>query len=212
LVGLAATGKTSLLRALGEREPGWRAGLRPPKVRHAWSAISLLPTFIALHRPPRRLLWKEMKRITYLRTLRRAIAVEACRPEGVIVLDEGPVYMMARIRMYGGAPVRSAAFDPWWREVVGEWRRALDLVVWLDAPDSILARRLRSRAQRHRLQSAEDRHIEEFLVSYRAAYDEVMTVLAKEGGVRVVKFRTDRQTPDRIAEKVALELRGSECR
>jgi thymidylate kinase len=212
LVGVAATGKTSLLRALRGQEPGWRGGLRPPKYQHAWSAVSLLPTFLALHRPARHLLWKEMKRITYLRTLRRALAAEARRPDGAVVLDEGPVYMMARIRMYGGPAVRSAAFAPWWREVGREWQRVLDLVVWLDAPDAILARRLRSRAQRHRLQGTKEQDIEEFLASYRAAYAEVMSLLGEQGGVRVLEFRTDREMPERIAERVVMELQETACR
>ncbi len=206
LVGLAATGKTSLLRALGEREPACLAGLRPPRHRHAWSAVTLVPTFVGLHRSAHAFLWKEMKRITYLRTLQRSVAAKAAERYRAIVMDEGPVYMLARMRVYGEARVRSAAFEPWWRSAIGEWRRTLHLVVWLDAPDAILAERLRRRAQHHRLQGATDRTIEGFLGAYRTAYAEVMSDLTTLPGVRVLAFRTDVETADRIAERVVAEL------
>jgi thymidylate kinase len=209
LAGLAASGKTSLLRALAGQEPAWRAGLRPPKHGHAWSAATLLPDFVALHRSARRILWKEMKRMTYLRTLRRELEAEAWRPGGAVILDEGPVYMMARMRMYGGAAVRSERFEAWWERAGEEWGRLLDLVIRLDAPDAVLTQRLRGRAQRHRLQAASDRQIDEFLTSYRAAYAEVVAVLERHG-VRVLEVRTDREAPERIAERVSRVLREAE--
>lgn len=53
LAGPTAVVKTSLPGCLGEQNLGCRMGMRPPKYRQAWSAVALLPAFVALHRSAR---------------------------------------------------------------------------------------------------------------------------------------------------------------
>jgi shikimate kinase len=207
LVGPAAVGKTSVLQALSQRDLGWRLGMCLPKYRHVRSAAGLVPTFLTLHRSAPGVLWKEMKRIVYLQTLARAVVLELRHERGV-VLDEGAVYMLARMRVYGGANVRSPAFQAWWRDATAAWARTLDLLVWLDAPDVVLMERLRTRSRYHRMQAASDAMIRQFLGTYRTAYADLMISLAAESGLPVLEFRTDCEPPGRIAEQLAARLCG----
>lgn len=210
LVGPAAAGKSSLLLALTREHRMWQAGLRPPRYRHLATAVSLAPTFLALHRPYRGLLWKEMKRITYLRTLQRVLEDPGSRRSRTVILDEGAVYMMARLLVFGGETVRSAAFDRWWRDAIERWARALDILVWLDAPDPILIQRLRSRGQPHPVKGLSDAAIGRFITTYRAAYDRVLGGLAAAHGPALVAVHTDQESLDQAARRVAGEIQKKE--
>jgi shikimate kinase len=205
LVGPAAVGKSSVLRALAQHDLGCRLGMRLPKYRHVWSVAALIPTFLALHRSAPGVLWKEMKRMVYLQTLKRAVLLERMRQRAV-VLDEGAVYMLARMRVYGGTSLHSRAFESWWREATEAWARTFDLLVWLDAPDAVLMERLRTRSRYHRMQVASDATIRRFLGTYRAAYADLMISFAAESGLPLLEFRTDREPPGRIADQLAAEL------
>ena len=111
LVGTAGAGKTSLLEALANSGVTIRAGFRLRKHWHVLPAFALVPTFVALHRPFRGVLWKEMKRITYLATLRHRLQ-EQRKGSRPVVLDEGPVYMLARLRVLGGNPTERSRIRP----------------------------------------------------------------------------------------------------
>jgi hypothetical protein len=210
LVGPAAAGKSSLLLTLAREHRMWRAGLRLPKYRHLTTAVSLAPTFLALHRPYRGLLWKEMKRITYLRTLQRVLEDPGPTRWSTVILDEGAVYMMARLLVYGEDRIRSGAFDRWWRKAIESWARALDVLVWLDAPDAILIHRLRTREQAHRGRGLSDVAIGQFIAAYRAAYDRVLEGLAAAHGPALVVVHTDQESLDQAARRVAAEIQRKE--
>jgi hypothetical protein len=210
LVGPAAAGKTSLLLALAREHRLWRAGLRPPKLRYLRTAVGLVPTFLELHRPYRGLLWKEMKRITYLGTLRRVLEDTGSRRSSTVILDQGAVYMMARLLVFGDERLRSAPFQRWWGQAMEQWARALDILVWLDAPDPVLIERIRSRKQPHPVKGLTDGAIGEFMAAYRAAYDQVLGGLVAAGGPKVLDVRTDREPLEQLARRVASEIRKLE--
>lgn len=205
LVGPAAAGKTSLRRALALRSAGAQTSLHLRWPKFVPAAVGLTPTLLAVHRPFRGLLWKEMKRMVYVGTLRRALGRAAgARP---VILDEGPIYMLARLRVFGEDRLGSPAFERWWREAVRQWAVALTLIVRLDAPDAVLIQRLRSRDQSHPLRGHGDEAISRFLQAYRDAYDAVIEALmAVDGAPQLLTFRTDEQPVDRIADVVAPHL------
>jgi hypothetical protein len=203
LVGPAAAGKTSLRRVLALRSAGAQTSLHLRWPQFVPAAVGLTPTLLGVHRPFRGLLWKEMKRMVYVGALRRALERPGASARPVI-LDEGPIYMLARLRVFGEDRLGSRAFERWWREAVREWAVALSLIVRLDAPDAVLIERLRSRIQSHPLRGHGDEAISRFLEAYRNAYDAVIEALmAADGAPRLLIFRTDEQPVDRIADAVA---------
>lgn len=206
LVGPAGAGKSSLLRAIGQRDQSLRPGLRLPKYLHLPTVIALLPTYVALHWPPSTLLWPEMKRVTYLRTLWRTLGREANGVYRTVLLDEGPVYYHARALMHGGQGVSSLGFDRWWRRSLRKWATALDGVVWLDAPDPILTARVRgrppSRPVDYAVRDMSDSAVAQYLADYRRAYERVLADLAAAGGPRVMRIDTARESIDAIANRL----------
>jgi len=209
LAGPAAAGKTSLTLMLGTGDQRRRAGPRVPRHRHIATALALAPTFLALHRPYSGPIWKEMKRITYLGSLYRLLQEERPTGGGTIVLDEGAVYMLARLEVFGADRIRSIAYTRWWRGAIEEWARMLDLIVWLDAPDAVLRERLRGRRQPHPVKELPDCAIDRFLAAYRESYDRVIRALAARGP-KVLTVRTDRETVAQIAGRVAAAVRQME--
>jgi hypothetical protein len=208
LVGVAAAGKSSLLRALLRRDPAVQSMPTPSRRRHLAAALSLTPTFASLHWPFHRLGWKQMKRMTYLQTLDHMLHQGGKPSAAAVVLDEGPCYMLARLRVYGGERILGARFERWWHVEIERWARTLDLVVWLDAPDPVLLQRVRARMQAHRLQRLSEHDARRFLASYRSAYDLIADGLDRAGGLRVLRVRSDRESLNQLADRLTTELIG----
>jgi len=202
LVGPAGAGKTSLLKILAQRDKGIRAGLRIPVSRYLAAALLLLPTFLRIHRPYKGFQWREIKRILYLTALHRLLQREASKNYRAIILDEGPVYMLSRLRVFGGEAIESHSFEKWWKGAISEWANTIDAIVWLDAEDPILADRIRARDQPYPVKDISDSSVRKFLARYRAAFNHVIAELTVGDGPKVFKFVTDRESTDQIANKI----------
>lgn len=200
LVGPAGAGKTTLLEILSRRDNKVRAGLRIPKTRYFRDAVLLLPTFLRIHRPYRKVLWKEMKRILYLKALHRLLRQEEAKGYKAIVLDEGPVYMLSRLRVFGGEAIQNLSFEKWWQSAINQWANTIDGIVWLDAEDPTLADRVRTRNQPYPIKDISDSSMKNFFALYRAAFEHVITELTANDGPEVIKFLTDRDSTDQIAD------------
>ena len=179
LIGVAGAGKTSIAAALVGLDERIRARPRVHNGTYAATVPTLLPTFLSLHWPPRRVLTKEMKRILRVHALHRLVRTTS--GPGLILFDEGPIYMLARLLVFGGAAVQTRAFAHWWRGAIALWARTLSAIVWVDASDDLLGTRLNARAQAHRLRGASESVMRAFFASYRAAYQRVLDDLAAAG-------------------------------
>lgn len=206
LAGLAGAGKSTLALALARLDPGIRARPRVPEQSYLASLPALVPTFLSLHWPFRGMLTKEMKRMLRVRALHRL--VHESTAGGTLLFDEGPVYMLARILMFGADRIRSSAFERWWRTAIAEWAATLDVVVWLEAPDDVLAARLHTRAQPHPLQGAHERAVSAFFKSYRDAFTRVLDELCIAGGPQRWTIATEAGSPSRTARAVLARVRA----
>lgn len=204
LAGLAGAGKSSLARALAQLDPGVRARPLLPLRSYLRSVPGLIPTFVALHWPLRHVLTKEIKRVLHVRALHRF--AQRATGGGVLVFEEGPVYFLARTLVFGGARIRTPAFERWWRGAVADWAGLLDAVVWLEAPDEVLAARIHSRNQAHPLRGADGRAVDEFLNAYREAFRRVLSDLANAGGPRFWTLTTDRGSAEETAQELLARL------
>lgn len=202
LVGPAGAGKSTLLQILGQRDKRIQAGLCIPKSRYIKVAFRLLPTFLGIHKPYRGILWKEMKRMLYLNALHQLLQQEAAKSYRAIVLDEGPVYMLSRLRVFGGEAIESLSFEKWWQSAISQWANTVDAIVWLDAEDPILAHRIRTRGEPYPVKDITDSSVRKFFSRYRAAFDHVITELTADDGPEVLKFVTDRESMDQIADRI----------
>ena len=213
LVGPPGVGKTTIRRELLALEPGSRT-IRVDRQRELGAVVHaalglVLPIAVerARHRPSPS--WADAVQLVRLRALRPAVAREAAGAARLVLLDEGPVYALAKLQAYARAAEDDGFFGARWRDALARWRQALDVVVWLDAPDELLMQRIRTRAKSHRVKAAGDLETARFLARYRAAYDTVVARLCTAGGPRLLRIDTTSGTG---AEQAANLLQALDVR
>lgn len=206
LIGVAGAGKSSIASALVRLDERIRARPRVHIGTYAATVPTLLPTFFSLHWPPGRVLTKEMKRILRIHALHRL--VRTASGPGLILFDEGPVYMLARLLVFGGAGVQTRAFARWWQGAIALWARTLSAVVWVDAPDGVLAARLNTRAQSHRVRGASEPAMRAFFASYRDAFRRVLADLEAAGAPAPWIVSTDNTSVQDAADAILARVRN----
>ena len=208
LIGPAGAGKSSLLRALRQRDARICGNVEISRLTYLRDIPPLLPTFAKFHRPFRGLRQKEMKRVLYLTTLRRLLSDSGADTRRIQVLDEGPVYMLTRMLCLGEPCFENEAFHLWWDVAVAQWARRLRLVVCLDAAPYVLARRIRRRPGRPPISDTTDGSLLPFLEKYRRGYDRVVHQLTTAGGPALVAFDTSCVNIDWVASQVLGAIRA----
>jgi len=209
IVGPAGAGKSTLAEALRRRGRGVRGGLGVwglPARLLVSSAVRSLPQLLVLYRGGGLNGWRGAALVVRLNALGRLVGRESARRHRFLLLDEGTVFALAKLRAFGGGQRRLGT-------LVERWAGMLDAVVWLDAPDEVLARRIRERAKPHRMKARTDEEISAFLARYRESYERVVAELGARGGLQVIRVSTDGgETPERIAERVLsrIEAAGGE--
>ncbi|MGE5761043.1 MAG: hypothetical protein ACM37V_11880 [Gemmatimonadota bacterium] len=210
LVGPAGAGKTALLRALG-REPRVRAGVRIERARllpvFLLHSIRMIPlAFELLARG-----WKNARNgllhCMRLRTLPLTIARLAAQGDcDAVLLDEGPIYSLGRLSVFQEAPHGGELMARTWRIELDRWATLLDAVIWIDAPDAVLAERIRARPKHHQIKGGTDMEMAGFLGRYRQAYREIQERLTASGRVKMVHLDTAGLPVEAAAERVMTEL------
>jgi energy-coupling factor transporter ATP-binding protein EcfA2 len=206
LVGPAGSGKTTLVRALAAIEADVRPGVAYGGLGHlrlgARHGVRLLPAW--LRSRDRFLDEKELRSMNYV--VGWAEALERAPYPGLTVFDHGPIVRLARLRSFGPRLTESAAFARWDAAAVSRWARLLDAVVWLDAPDAVLAGRIDGRDERHRMKGGAAAETARFLARYRASYEALLRELRAAGGPEPIRVDTSREAPEVIAQRVVRQL------
>lgn len=210
IVGPAGAGKTALLRTLG-RDPRVQTGVHIDRVRQFAEMVvhgaAHLPVALTLLGRGWQPLWYGLLHLVRLRTLPRAIALAAAGAEAdVILLDEGPVFSLARLSVFQQANQGDGRLAGAWHTELDRWSGLLDLVIWIDAPDAVLAVRIRSRLKRHQIKGGTDAEVAVFLERYRRAYREILDRLTTGGRVGMVHLDTADLAVDVAAGRLLAEL------
>jgi hypothetical protein len=206
LAGPAGAGKSATRRALSARaqfRQGMIWGL--PARSLVSNGLRLVPSFIPLWLAAHRPLWDESRHIVRLQTLRQALQSDGPQ-RSAIIFDEGPVFALAWLRGFGHPVMRDTVSELWWDTVFEEWARVVDLVVVLDAPDELLARRIRGRPEDHEVKQLSDAEIARWMARFRQSLDWVLQRLGREGGVGVLRLDTSTETPEQLAERTLAAL------
>ncbi|CAN5727975.1 hypothetical protein BH23GEM6_BH23GEM6_21420 [soil metagenome] len=117
-----------------------------------------------------------------------------------VVVDEGPVFMLAKLeglRRDHGFP---AHFGPAVLREQDYWGSALHAVVLLDAPDEVLMERIRTRAKDHIVKHATEAEMRTFLNDWRTSIAAVCARLAGAFGTRVVRYDSSTWSAEAIKD------------
>jgi hypothetical protein len=214
IVGPAGAGKTTLFQALDCYSESIRLG-NFPDVRKMADApffisngIRLIPSQFRLYRPnSRQLTRREFAWMSILNGWSALLHKESDGGNKAIILDQGPIYLMTEMRLFGPEYLRQKSAERLWQDLYECWISTLDMVVWLDAADDVLLERIRTRQQEHIVKTQPAAVVYEFLSRYRTEYEFILSILtAKKTDLKVLKFDTGRQGPKDILNQLLSEL------
>ena len=214
LVGPACAGKTTLTRALTQGTTKIRVApdifVRRPEHLAVFlrNAPRLLPVLLWGDRKSRSFTWEEVKSMVYLKAWTHVLTHSGADNNALLLLDQGPVFRLATLHAFGPDSVRKPAAARWWTARFQQWAPFLDLVVWLDAPDAILVKRINARARWHLVKGKSEQEASQFLDRYRASYRRVLTQLSVNGGPKIISFDTSLVSIDQVVKAILTVCNG----
>jgi shikimate kinase len=219
LVGPAGAGKTTLSQALSRRSKRIVMGAYPYVRRvgdmpfFVKNGLLLVSTFLRLYQDNSR--WLTRREIAWMMILmgwHHLLGQGVSSESTVIILDQGPVYFLAELHGFGPESLKSQNAERWWKNMYNQWAATLDMVVWLDTSDIVLMERIRTRGSWHLVKAKPAPVVFEFLARWRAAYEQVISVLtANSGGPKVVSFDTAQESVDEIVNQILIECGLKDC-
>jgi hypothetical protein len=214
VVGPAGAGKTSLCQAMVQSSQGFHESCFPDvrKLREApffvWNGLQLLPKILRLMmRGGRRLSRRGFAWLCILNGWPTVLQKEMRTHGKVIVLDQGPVFLLTEICELGPDSRYAKSARKMWRPFYGKWASVLDAIVWLDTQDGFLLQRIRNRDKAHPVKDESAEKAIGFLDHYRAAYEHSLSLLrACNPDLRVLRFDTNDATAAEIADYLVNEF------
>jgi thymidylate kinase len=208
LVGPAGAGKTTLSRVLVQQSEKIQIGseieLRKPKYIPVFilNALFLLSVILRWHRHSRWFTWEEIKALVYLRGWSHVLKSEAGHKGKVVLLDHGPVFKLATLNEFGPQMLKDAGYDQWWSDMFRQWASVVDIVVWLDAPDRVLEKRINIRDQRHLVKGTTASEVAYFLARYRSSFERVLAKIESYKAPILLQFDTSRIPIEQVADEI----------
>ncbi len=203
IIGPAGAGKSTLAGLLGRQDVTVRTGLSlwglpfPLLATGALSSLTDLFSLCCRHR----FSLEDLKLVIQINALGQLLRRESEKGYRLLLLDEGEVFGLARLRAYGAGCLSSHSIL-WMSHLLNRVAPTLDAVIWLDAPDAVLAQRIRERVKPHRTKDLPEEKISEHLARYRTAFEQIMAELTQRSQVKVISFRTDSQPLEEIANQI----------
>lgn len=207
VTGVAGAGKSTLTSVLSADSEGYRLAefihtRRPTHLFYlARTFPRLLPVVVpGLIRRPR-MSWADFKLMAYVTGWSHYLDRQPEYSDGIVLLDQGPIYALVRLKAKGLGAASSSHFQRWWSEMLARWSSTLSVIIWLDAADSLLQDRINERAQSHTIKGESGETGQQFIARYRALFAEIFRDV-EQGGVELLCFDTSDTSTDEIATKV----------
>ncbi len=184
VIGTAGAGKTTLIKSLVENEKNIYIVSKPKLrsvrnlsfvIRNSFSLFSILMEQFQFSelRVSRKIWW-----LLFLNEVHTGLYEQKAESNTLGMIDHGPIYMLTSLKEFGSATFRTQAFQRWWNEKLKLWTSFLDLVIWLDAPNSVLSERINGRESEHPIKGKDEIEMNHFLDQYRAAFEQVADEIA----------------------------------
>jgi deoxyadenosine/deoxycytidine kinase len=212
IIGPAGAGKSTLFDALGKKITEIHCEFLPP----VWSItylpffiknfFLLLPTLLSVH-GDRGLSRRELAWMAILNGWPGILERRINQGFKVILLDQGPIFLIAILAGFGPKSLHEAKVNDWWERIIDRWAQTLDIIVWLDSSNEILTRRIRERERDHLVKEKSNREIQEFIVKYRMLYEGVTKqIIAKNPNLRLIRIDTGQYAINEIINKIRSEI------
>lgn len=215
LVGIAGAGKTTLAHALAQYSkriiltdhPYFRDAKQIPFF--AGNTFLMVPTFSHLFAKCgiNCLTTREMTWMVILNGWHHVLRRRASNGSTIIIMDQGPVSLMAELYVLGPKCFRSLTSNKWWENTLKNWAGVLDGLICLDTSDPTLVKRVRSREKWHLIKEQNDQEALDFNMQFRTVYAQLVSELASNThGPEVMHFDTGQLTLNEVVDKVLAVL------
>ena len=212
LVGLPGVGKTSLAETVCNHRQRVRVA-RTPYFRnpadvpfYILHTIKLLPLIlrVSVSKDGGRLSRRDAALMVILDGWRRMLRRQARRGSSIVLLDEGPICYLTRLRAWGSAATKSRLFKAWWDETLQQWASTLDMIIQMDTTDGILLQRVLSREMWQEVKAMTESEALEYLADLRKAQnDVVMQIMGWPHSLNWYCFDTRLHTPEQIYQQIS---------
>lgn len=209
IIGPAGSGKTSLVHLL-KNSDNVKSGLsvwRLPIGLLSITAIETAPAVLRFCVRRKTFSIDDVKLFIQCKALLKVIEKESRKGYRALLLDEGNVFALAKLRAFADNATLSNAESM--QALIDELGAKLNAVIWLDAADEVLAARIRTREKSHRVKDATDADIQTHLAKYRSAFEQVIGELTQRQGLKIFRYSTDQTPLEQIAANVLAEARAS---
>jgi thymidylate kinase len=215
LIGPAGVGKSTLYQALNNKRYPWLLCYHHPRVWRISSApfyikniLLLLPTLVRiLGNGDRQLTRREIAFMAILHGWYKILRKKTTNSNNILVLDEGPISIMAYLNVWGPQSLFNSNMQGWWENIYSKWMQSIDMVVMMDASEEIIRWRINNRPQDHHLKGESTYVMDDWLNKYRILYDQIVSRLATNNhGIRVIRIDSGINSVDEIVNKVLHEF------
>ena len=213
IIGPAGSGKTTLCRALSPCKKTFYIGNFPDVRKFSsapfflWNGLRISPALLGLPKHnSRKLTRREFAWLSILRGWPDILKKEL-KSNRITILDQGPVYLLAETSEFGPDYLKEQKADGFWKNLYSCWADTLDMIVWLDAPDTQLMNRIRNRDKGHIIKNESDESTFEFLARYRKAYERTISNLSSNhSDLKIIRFDTSNTTAEEIVCRLLFEF------
>jgi thymidylate kinase len=215
IVGLAGAGKSTLVRSLHL----WNKEIQIFPLPNSWFIRSLtkrsnlwLPLWLQRHQLHKEFTREELISIGCIDAWLPYIQLQTSSSADIAVLDPGSVYWLTKLQGFDSKLIGKSAYLRWWEDKFEQWSSALDVIIWLDAPDELCLQRVLAREEWHHAKHMEANEVLGRFRGLRKSYEQIISRMVSRHPKRVFCFRTDqistKEMVDRIFSEVDLAPRG----
>lgn len=210
--GVAGAGKSTVTSALEKETPRYKKAefIRTRSPAHLIQVVRslprLLPVLAAGVVRKRRFGWADVKLMVYITQWRRFLGSRPEYADRVVLLDQGPIYALIRLKAKGLAAASTGQFRRWWSEMLSHWAEEIAVIVYLDAPDDILLSRINERPQSHVVKGDSTDGGAEFVRRYRSLFEEVLSHIEQTQDAEIWRFETSRTPVEQIVGEIRSAL------
>ena len=191
IAGLAGSGKSTIGKLLGQENNvqyrlhfKWQNNVR--RLLSHFPKCILLSIRMGISKQT----WTRFNLFLYLEILLDNLTDLKDTHSSTLLLDQGPIYLHAYLTGRCNNNCRQSAINVWSRNHLERWSDILDQVVWLEASDDILLRRVIKREKTHYLKDVSKEEREMFFHKYRVAYKQILNDCSNTG-IKILFLRTD---------------------
>lgn len=210
MVGISGAGKTTLRQRLCQYNE--RIQFRIPPTKSSYLSFIVKHTFLWLPiyfrngLRARFFTRKEIAMMGYLETWIPYLQMQTLTKGIVVLLDPGSIYWISELQNHSSDFTRSQQYKQWMEKKILQWSNAIDVIIWLDAPDELLFERVLMRDEWHEAkEQSKEKNFERF-ARERKSFKQIIAMRKKLSRPRVFSFCSDQTSTEEMATRILAEI------